>query len=172
MADGDVFPEPPATAGRLPGIMPCMASTVHVNAVSPFSPCPGRRPALSSARRRPAALAVLVAASLCGCAASPHERLAQRRLEERVGGMRSTLRTTVDRENENYARLSTGTRWAARRVESDLFTFIHNARWVESHIDYDIRRWHANQPAYQRTAAELFWGQPEQIEPTAINMGF
>lgn len=155
-----------------------MAYTVQPNAASPFSPCSGRRPAPLGVWRRPAAFrsalgaAALLTVALGGCAASPHERLAQRRLEDRVGGMGDTLRRATNRENDSYARLSNDTRWAARRLESELLTLIHNARWVESHIDYDVRRWHVNQPAYQRTATELFWGAPEQIEPTAINMGF
>ena len=54
----------------------------------------------------------------------------------------------------------------------DLVELRRDMRALRAWFEYDCIRWSERQESYRRRLEQIFGGKPEDIEPTAIIMGF
>ena len=101
-----------------------------------------------------------------GCQASPQ---AERRWQQRVGGVGHTLGWYWANEEAAPARLDRTVRMGLDRIEHDDRALRRNLGEAEKMLRFDIERFERRQPEYWQEILRMLRGKPENIEPTAVN---
>lgn len=102
---------------------------------------------------------------LAGCA---ERELSDRRIQAREGGVDNSLRVFGDYELKGEQRLATTFEVAERQLQRDVAVTAAAGERIGGWIDYDVKRWNANQATYRRHIENQIRGKPEAIERSAI----
>lgn len=112
----------------------------------------------------------LAAAAAILSTACQHPQLSQRRLNDRLAGVRSTADAAYRGEATRPAKLGSTLDVIGREARLDAQSTQRNLLELQRLAELDVRRWTGRQPTYQRAAARELWNDPRRIEPTFINL--
>ncbi len=99
-----------------------------------------------------------------------HQQLADKRFNERIAGMSFVLGTIADSEARRPSQMDYTLRVGLRQLDEDAYKLDRDLKLLDRYIREDVQRWIDRQPLYWREAERQLRGQPEKIEPNAINL--
>jgi hypothetical protein len=114
-----------------------------------------------------APLGAACAVAIQGCASDP--RL-ERRFQARVDGMDRTLRLAAHGEEMRPEMMARTLRAADRQVRHDVDALNYAFNKIDQLVTEEVERLSRNRERYERHLWHAFWGQPENIAPTAITL--